>query len=87
MNTIQIAEQMIGFNKSAYDHNIKTMSGLHEQTERVINKLWQKAPMFPEEGKKAVSDWMTAYKKGCEDLKNSMDDNYKKVEDFFKDAK
>jgi polyhydroxyalkanoate synthesis regulator phasin len=87
MNTLHIAQQMIGFNKSAYDHNIRAMSGLHEQTERVINKFWQKAPMFPEEGKKVISDWMTAYKKGCEDLKNSMDDNFKNVEDFFKDAK
>ncbi len=30
---------------------------------------------------------MTAYKKGCEDLKSAVDENFKKVEDFFKEAK
>jgi hypothetical protein len=43
--------------------------------------------MFPEEGKKAISDWMDAYKKGCNEFKNLVDDNFKKVEDFFEEKK
>ena len=63
------------------------MQALQDQTERLVSKFWEKTPMFPEEGRKAISDWMTAYKKGCEDFKNVVDDNFKKVEEFFKETK
>jgi hypothetical protein len=43
--------------------------------------------MFPEEGKKAVIEWMKAYKKGCDDFKNIVDENFKKVETFFNEPK
>ena len=87
MDPKQIAKQMIAFNKSAFDNNFRAMNALHEQTERIINKFWEKSPMFPEEGKKAISEWMKTYKKGCEDFKNSVDENFKKVEVFFAEKK
>ncbi|OPY87155.1 MAG: hypothetical protein A4E71_01193 [Smithella sp. PtaU1.Bin162] len=83
MDTKQIAKQMIAFNKTAFDNNFNAMKTLHDQMERVINKFWEKTPMFPEEGKKAVAEWMKSYKKGCEDYKKIVDENFKKVEDFF----
>ena len=82
-----IAKQMIVFNKTAFDNNFRAMQALQEQTEGLVNKFWDKSPMFPEEGKKVISDWMTAYKKGCEDFKSVVDDNFKKVEDFFEETK
>ncbi|MCK7507327.1 MAG: hypothetical protein MZV70_26970 [Desulfobacterales bacterium] len=87
MDPKQIAKQMIVFNKTAFDNNFRAMQALQEQTERLVNKFWDKSPMFPEEGKKVISDWMTAYKKGCEDFKSVVDDNFKKVEDFFQETK
>jgi len=87
MNPKQIAQQMIAFNKTAFDNNFNAMKTLHEQTEKIVNKFWEKTPLFPEEGKKAISDWMKAYKKGCDDFKKVVDDNFKKVEDFFNEQK
>ena len=87
MDPKQIAKQMIAFNKNAFDNNFSAMNALHEQTERIINKFWEKSPMFPEEGKKAISEWMKTYKKSYEDFKSAMDENFKKVEDFFDEHK
>ena len=87
MDPKQIAKQMIAFNKTAFDNNFSAMNALHEQTERIINKFWEKSPMFPEEGKKAISEWMKTYKKGCEDFKSTVDENFKKVEVFFAEKK
>lgn len=87
MDTKQIAKQMIAFNKAAFDNNFSAMNALHEQTEKIINKFWEKSPMFPEEGKKVISEWMKTYKNGCEDFKNIVDENFKKVEDFFEEHK
>lgn len=87
MDPKQIAKQMIAFNKTAFDNNFNAISKLHEQTEMIVNKFWEKSPMFPEQGKKAISEWMKAYKKGCDDFKNAVDENFKKVEDFFSENK
>lgn len=87
MDPKQIAKQMIVFNKTAFDNNFRAMLALQEQTERLVGKFWEKSPMFPEEGKKVINDWMAAYKKGCEDFKGAVDDNFQKVEDFFKETK
>ncbi len=87
MDPKQIAKQMIVFNKTAFDNNFQAMQALHEQTVKLINKFWEKSPLFPEEGKKAISGWMDAYKKGNGDFKNMVDENFKKVEDFFNESK
>jgi polyhydroxyalkanoate synthesis regulator phasin len=87
MNPKHIAKQMIAFNKTVFDNNFSAMKSLQEQTERVVNKFWEKSPLFPEEGKKVISEWMTAYKNGCDDFKSVVDENFKKVEDFFNETK
>jgi polyhydroxyalkanoate synthesis regulator phasin len=87
MDPKHIAKQMMVFNKTAFDNNFRAMQALQEQTEKLVGKFWEKSPMFPEEGKKAISDWMSSYKKGCDDFKSLVDGNFKKVEDFFKETK
>jgi hypothetical protein len=87
MDPKQIAKQMIVFHKAAFDNNFKSLKALQEQTKRIINKFWEKTPMFPEEGSKAIAEWIKAYKKGCDDYKNIVDENFKKVEDFFSEHK
>ena len=87
MDPKQIAKQMVAFNKTTFDNNFRAMQALQEQTERMVNKFWEKSPILPDEGKKAIADWMKKKKKGCEDLKSAVDENFKKVEDFFNEAK
>ena len=87
MDPKQIAKQLIQFNKTASDNTFSAMTVLQEQTEKMVNMfLEQQSPWMPAEGKKAVTDWIKAYKRGREDFKATVDDNYKKVEDFFAGA-
>jgi hypothetical protein len=87
MDAKQIVKQMLAFNKTVFDTNFNSMKALQEQTEIIINKFWEKTPMFPEEGRKAISEWLKAYKKGCEDYKNIVDENFQKVEDSLTKGK
>ncbi len=86
MDPKQIAKQMIQFNKTAFDNTFAAMIVLQEQTEKMITMYMDQAPLLPAEGKKAINDWLKAYKKGREDFKAAVDDNYKKVEEFFAGA-
>jgi hypothetical protein len=83
MDQKQITKQMIEFNKTAFDNTFNAMIVLQDQTEKLVSNFLGKAPWFPEEGKKAINDWINTYKKGREDFKASADESYKKVADYF----
>ena len=86
MDQKQIARQMIQFNKTAFDNSFNAMTMVYEQNAKMIGTFLEQATWLPEEGKKAISDWMQTYKKGCEDFKKLVNDNYEKVEAFFAGA-
>lgn len=83
MDPKQIARQMMQFNKTAFDNTFDAMTVLQEQTEKMVAMWMDQAPLIPAEGKKAINDWLKAYKKGREDFKSAVNENYSKVEEFF----
>ena len=83
MDQKQIAKQMMEFNKTAFDNTFNAMTVLQDQTEKLVFRFLEKAPWFPEDGKKAVNEWVNTYKKGREDFKTTADESYKKVTDYF----
>jgi hypothetical protein len=83
MDQKQIAKQMIQFNKTAFDNSFNAMLMVYQQNEKMMGTFIDQASWLPEDGRKAISDWLAAYKKGCEDFKKLMDENYQKVEEFF----
>ena len=83
MDSSKIAKQMIDFQKTTFDNTFNAMVLLQEQAETMANTVLDQATWMPEEGRKAINDWVKAYKKGREEFKKVVDDNFKKVEDFF----
>lgn len=86
MDQKQIARQMIQFNKTAFDNSFNAMTMVYDQNEKMVGSFLQQAAWLPEEGRKAITDWMNAYKKGCDDFKKLVDENYQKVENFFSES-
>jgi hypothetical protein len=83
MEPKQFAKQMIQFNKAAFDNTFNAMTVLQEQTEKMVSSFIDQSAWMPAEGRKSVTDWLKAYKRGREDFKAAVDDNYRKVEEFF----
>ena len=83
MDQLNALKQMMDFNKSTFDNSFNAMVMVQEQTGKMAEALLAQAGWLPEEGKKAISEWVNAYEKGREDFKKAIDDNYKKVEEFF----
>jgi polyhydroxyalkanoate synthesis regulator phasin len=83
MEPKQIAQQMIDFYKATFDNSFKAMAMLQEQNEKMVDMFLAQATWLPEEGKKALGDWIKAYQKGRDDFKKTVDDSFKKVETFF----
>ena len=87
MDQKQIALQMVQFNKTAFDNSFKAMTMVLEQNEKMVNTMLDQAAWMPEDGKKAIKDWIATYQKGCDDFKKVVDDSYAKVESFFSSSK
>lgn len=83
MEQNQIAKQMIQFNKAAFDNSFSAMTMVNEQNEKMVETLLSQATWMPEEGKKAISDWVSAYRNGFSSFKKLVDDSYAKVETYF----
>lgn len=86
MEPLQIAKQMIEFNKSSFDNTFTTMVLVQEQTEKMVNSFLAQANWLPEEARKILDEWLASYKKGREDFKKTMDESFQKVEAYFANA-
>lgn len=79
----QIFKQMMNFNKGAFNNAYNAMIMVQDQTETLANSMLNQASWLPEEGKKALNDWVDAFKKGREAYKKTVDDAFAKVEEFL----
>lgn len=87
MQPKQMLKQMIDFNKATFDNAFNSMAMLQGQMESIINTFVDQSTGMSEKGKKAAKEWAVIYKKGFEDFKRSVDDNFKKVDSFFQQGK
>ena len=83
MDSAKIAKQMIDFQKTMFDNTFNAMVLVQEQTERMATSILDQATWMPAEGRSAINGWVGAFKKGREDFKKGVDENFKRVEDFF----
>jgi hypothetical protein len=87
MESGKMAKQMIDFYKSAFDNNFNAMIMFQEQTEKTMQTALGQASWLPAEGKKVVDEWIKAYKQGRDEFKKMVEENYKKVEEYFNQVK
>ena len=79
MDPKDVLKGMIQFQKTTHDHIFNTMVGVQDQAEKMVTGAMDKAPWLPEEGKKVIQDWISAYKNGRETFKSKVDEHFDKV--------
>ena len=83
MDQKQLLKQMLDFQKTTFDNSFNAMVLLQEQSDKASQTLLDQATWLPAEGRKAIDEWMAAYKQGQVEYKALVDENFKKVEAFF----
>ncbi|MFZ5569616.1 MAG: hypothetical protein ACOZF0_04390 [Thermodesulfobacteriota bacterium] len=86
MDPKQVFKQMLEFNKTSFTNAYNAMVMVQDQSETMAGSMMSQAAWLPEEGRKAVQDWVNACKKGREEYKKLVDNAFEKVEAFFKNA-
>ena len=74
---------MIDFNKAAFNNTFNAFVMLQDQAESMSNTLLAQATWLPQEGKKAIEELVKNCKTGRETFKKTIDESFKKVEDFL----
>ncbi len=87
MEPMKIARQWVDFQKIAFDNTFDTMMMFQDLTEKMTISFLDYVPWLPEEGKKAINEWISTYNKGCKDFKKAVDDNFDNVSMFFPEPK
>ncbi len=83
MDQKQMVRQMIDFQKASFDNSFNAMVLIQEQTEKMAKTFLDQAGWLPEDGRKVLSQWIGAYKKGRDDFKKSVDEHFLKVNEYF----
>ena len=78
-----IVKQMIDFHKSTFHNSYNAMVMLQDQTEKMLNTFFSQANWVPQDLKNVVGEWVVSYKKGRDEFKKSVDENFRRVEDYF----
>jgi hypothetical protein len=81
-----IAKQAIDYHRAAVENSFSAMLLLQEQTARMADAFCGQAAALQTEGTKVLNECVKAQRKGCEDFKKVVDDNFKTVEAFFADT-
>ncbi len=75
----KMVKQMIDLQRASSDGMIRSLIMVWEQTGMMLTG----ATWIPEEGRKALKQWVDMNRKACEDLKSAIDSSYSSLEKFF----
>ena len=75
----RMTKQMIDMQKASFDGMINGMILMWDQTV----SMFESAAWLPEEGKKALRQWVDVNKKACENWKSAIDSGYSSLNKLF----
>ena len=78
-----IKETIIDTGRAVYDNTFNVLNTVQEHGEKVLNAALDKAVWINEENRKAVDTWIANAKKGQENVKALIDENFKNYENFL----
>lgn len=83
MDPRNLMKQMLEFNRLAFDRSFNFLVMSQDQAEKIFNAWLEQAKFIPEEGRKAIAEWVKTYKKSRDEFKMRVDEAYKKLEEYF----
>ncbi|MGB8719744.1 MAG: hypothetical protein WCD46_10585 [Desulfobacterales bacterium] len=87
MQPTDFVKQIVDYQKVTFNSTFNTLVRLQDQTENLTATYLEKTLGLPQESREAFSQWVSACKKGREEIKNTIDKNFSTIEDFFIPAK
>jgi hypothetical protein len=75
-------KQMVDYHKAAFETYYNSVLMMQEQTTKALDNMLKQSPWIPAQTKSFINEWINIYKKVTADFKESVDQNYEKIEEF-----
>ena len=76
-------KQMIDYHKAAFETYYKSVLMIQDQTTKALDNMLKQSPWIPAQTKSFINEWIGIYKKVTDDFKESVDQNYDKMDEFL----
>jgi hypothetical protein len=83
MNTGTLAKQMIGFQKSAFNHSFDILMAFKSQSEKIAGNWCEKNSVVPEQGKTFVNDWNQMMDQALREYKKTVNEGFASMENYL----
>lgn len=83
MEVQNFAKQIIDFQKSAFNNTFDSITMLQEHSEKAASTFMSSSPFMQNQNNKMIDEWFDGLKKGRDDFRKMVDDNFDKLEAFF----
>ncbi|HAJ25923.1 MAG TPA: hypothetical protein DCG53_01520 [Syntrophus sp. (in: bacteria)] len=83
MDSKFMGKQMLQYNKTSFEKSFSTMVNMQNNAEKMFQFWLHQTKGFPEEGRNFMFEWIDFYKKLRDDYKTSVDEGYRKMEEFL----
>ena len=83
MDQKELMKQLVEFNKTSFNNTYNTMIMLQEQAERMASTLINHPTLLTDDGKKTIKEWVKMFRTQREEYQDTVNDNFKKIEDFI----
>lgn len=83
MNHKKIAKQLMEVNKTTLDNTFATMTMPQDNPEKIFFRFVDKNPLFPDNSKDAIREYILASHKRRSDFKLHCDEGYEKVTNYL----
>jgi ubiquinone biosynthesis protein Coq4 len=83
MYSKEMTKQMIDGHKTAFETGFTSIVMLQEQTSKAVDHFIKQSPWIPVQAKSMINEWTGMYKKGTMDIKDAVNQNFAKLEEFL----
>jgi polyhydroxyalkanoate synthesis regulator phasin len=84
MDQKDLFKEMIRYMKYMYDLSMKSMQMMFDHADKVMEFIISQGNSSHEESRKYLMDWINNAKKNRDDYIRMMNENFQKMEDYFK---
>ena len=87
INNPKVGQQLLDFQKNAFENGYNAMVTIQEQSDKVADTLIKENSAISADNKKLINEWRGVIRKGQAEFKKSVDDTFKKAEAYLADVK
>ena len=80
---IQMMKNIINLNKMAFEKTYSMMGVFQDQTEKTLKLFLHNNNVISEQAKKAVAEWVEVNNRNREELKERIDEGYRRIEELI----